>query len=248
MKNMQRHHLKIIILSIIFCCCLSSSSFSQTSTHRLTIADSLFKTKRYTQSFEQYKKILDQKQYTPTMLLKMAYIQEGLSNIGKAMFYLNLYFIASNDKSVLTKMETMAEKYKLHGYETSDADQLLSFYHDYHLYIGFALAAACCFMISLIIYTKRKTKRKPIASGIFSLLFIILFFIHINYGERITTGIISLPNTLVMEGPSAGAPVDEVVDEGHRVEILGTHDVWLKVKWNHKIAYIKNNNVLTVQL
>jgi hypothetical protein len=182
------------------------------------------------------------------MLLKMAYIQEGLNNIGNAMYYLNLYFMASNDKSVLTKMETMADKYKLHGYETSDADQLLSFYHDYHLYISIALAAACCFMLSLIVYTKRKTKRKPIASGIFTLLFLILLFVHLNYGERITTGIIALPNTFVMEGPSAGAPVEEVVDEGHRVEILGTHDVWLKVKWNNKIAYIKSNSVLPVQL
>jgi hypothetical protein len=145
-------------------------------------------------------------------------------------------------------METMASKYNLEGYETSDADTILSFYHDYHFYISIVLAALCCLMLSLIIFTKRKTKRRPIASGVFTLLFVLMLFVHLNFGERITTGIISAPDTLVMEGPSAGAPVTEVVDEGHRVEVLGSQDVWLKVRWNDKVAFIKNNNVLAVEL
>jgi hypothetical protein len=244
---MQWTHLKFIGFVIVISLHATFSN-AQTSTHRLSVADSLFKTKQYTQSFEQYENILNQKQYTPAMLLKMAYIQEGLKNIGKAMYYLNLYFLASNDKSVLAKMETMASKYNLEGYKTSDIDNILSFYHDYHFYISIFLAAMCCFMLSLIVFTKRKTKRKPIASGIFTFIFIIILFIHLNYGERITSGIVAIPDTFVMEGPSAGAPVVEVVDEGHRVEILSSQDVWLKVKWNDKVVYIKNINVLPVEL
>jgi hypothetical protein len=247
MKNMQWRYLKFIGFVVIISLYTSFSS-AQTSNHRLTVADSLFKTKQYTQSFEQYKNILKQKQYTPAMLLKMAYIQEGLKNVGNAMYYLNLYFLASNDKSVLSKMETMASKYNLEGYETSDADTILVFYHDYHFYISVFLAALCILMLSLIIFTKRKTKRRPIASGIFAVIFILILFVHLNFGERITTGIIAVPDTFVMEGPSAGAPVTEVVDEGHRVEVLGSQDVWLKVRWNNKVAYIKDNSVLNVEL
>jgi hypothetical protein len=247
MKNMQWQHLKKTTFTLILCV-IFSTSFSQVSSHRLDVADSLFKTKRYTQSFEQYQNILQQQEYTPAMLLKMAYIQEGLNNIGKAMYYLNLYFIASNDKGVLTKMETMATKYNLKGYETSDADAILTFYHDHHFYVTLLLAVLCCFFVSAIGYTKRKTKKKPIASAIVALIFLIALFAHLNFGERITHGIISQPDTFVMEGPSAGAPIEEVVDEGHRVEILGAQDVWLKVLWNDKVAFIKNNSVLTVGL
>ena len=42
------------------------------------------------------------------MLLKMAYIQEGLNHVGQALYYLNLYYLASKDKSVLGKMEELA--------------------------------------------------------------------------------------------------------------------------------------------
>jgi hypothetical protein len=244
---MQWSHLKIITFTVILCCNFSIS-FSQVSKHRLAVADSLFKTKRYTQSYVQYQSILAQKQYTPAMLLKMAYIQEGLNNIGNAMYYLNLYFLASNDKTVLTKMETMATKYNLEGYETSDADTFLTFYHDHHFYISILLGALCCFMLSLIIYTKRKTKKRPIGSAIVTFIFLVMLFAHLNFGERITTGIIAQPDTFVMEGPSAGAPITEVLNEGHRVEILGAQDVWLKVLWNDKVAFIKSNNVLTIAL
>ena len=233
-----------MILFLTFSACEFSSA--QISSHRLSAADSLFRAKQYTQSFEQYQTILAQKQYSPAMLLKMAYIQEGLNNIGMAMYYLNLYFLASNDKSVLRKMETMASKYNLGGYDTSDTDTFLSFYHDYHFYISIFLAAACCLVWSVIFYVKTKNRR-PIASGVLMAILVIVFLVHINYGERIKTGIVALPNTYIMEGPSAGAPVYEIIDEGHRVEILGPQDVWLKVRWDGETAYIKNTNVLPVE-
>jgi len=39
-----------------------------------------------------------------------------------------------------------------------------------------------------------------------------------------------------------------VVAEGNQLQLLGQNDVWLKVKWQDKIVYVKNNSVLTVLL
>ncbi len=232
----------MIILSVC-----SFSTMAQTSSHRLDVADSLFRAKRYVESYEQYQNILESKQYSTAMLLKMAYIQEGLNHIGQAMYYLNLYFLASNDKSVLSKMETMATKFNLEGYETSDKDQFLSFYHDYNFYISIFLAALLCLFISIIFYTRFKRKKRPIVSVVFMVIVIIGFFVHLNFGDRITTGVIAESDTFIMEGPSAGAPVTKVVNEGHRVEVLGEKDVWLKVKWNDEIAYVKSNRILPIE-
>ena len=51
-----------------------------------------------------------------------------------------------------------------------------------------------------------------------------------------------------MQGPSPGAPLVEIVNEGHRVEIIGKKDVWVEVLWEGEPAYIKEGNLLTVEL
>ncbi len=51
-----------------------------------------------------------------------------------------------------------------------------------------------------------------------------------------------------MNGPSAGASVISIVRDGHRVQVLGKEDVWLKVQWGEGVAYIKENNLLPVKL
>jgi hypothetical protein len=220
---------------------------AQVSVHRLKQADSLFLDKKYTQSLEHYETILKQKEYTPAMLLKMAYIQEGLNRVGQALYYLNLYYVVTNDKSVLGKMEELAARYNLAGYENSEADQVLSFYHDYHLHITLGLAVVAVFLLSLAFSVKRKGER-PVASGIVTVIVLLGLFIHVNLGEKISVGIVGASNTFLMEGPSPGAPVVEIVNEGHRVEIIGKKDVWLQVLWNGEVAYVKEGNLLPVRL
>jgi hypothetical protein len=249
MKKMQRGYLKFVALLIITLSITSfHSAFSQISSFRLKTADSLYQMKKYTQSFEHYKEILNQKKYSPAMLLKMGYIQEGLGNIGEAMYYLNLYFLATNDKAVLEKMEQLADKFNLEGYETSDADRVLTFYHDYYTQISFGLAALSIFLLSIIFYTKVRLHEKPIAGVIFLIVFLTAFFIHINFGHSIKTGIISKANTYVMDGPSPGASLVTITSGGHRVEVIGKKDVWLKIRWNGEIAYVKENSLLAIQL
>jgi hypothetical protein len=38
-----------------------------------------------------------------------------------------------------------------------------------------------------------------------------------------------------------------IIDEGNRVEVVGRRDVWLRIRWNGEIAYVKNNSLLPVQ-
>ena len=249
MKIKQWLDLKFLaLIPILFFFSSFQNTYAQSAHHRLVVADSLFKGKRYTQSFEQYQNILEQKEYSAAMLLKMAYIQEGLGHIGKAMYYLNLYFIASNDKSALNKMEQMAEKFHLEGYKATDADHALSFYHDHYAKMSILLVVPSIFMMSLIFYSKVKLHRKPIASGIVLVLVLAAFFFHINFGINMTEAIVSQSNTYVMKGPSAGAPVVAIIDEGNRVNVLGKKDVWLKIRWNDEIVYVKNSALLPVRL
>jgi hypothetical protein len=245
---MQRPRLKILLASIVLIITSFNIVSAQTSSFRLKTADSLFQLQRYTQSFEHYSEIMTQKQYTPAMLLKMAYIQEGLGNIGKAMYYLNLYFLETNDKAVQEKMEELAEKNNLEGYETTDADRAFTFYRDYYPRVTYAMAALVIFFLSLLFYTRLKLRQKPVVSGIFLTLFLLLFFVHLNFGGRISTGILSSTRNYIMDGPSPGASLIEIAGDGHKVEMLGKKDVWVIIRWNGEVAYVRENTVLPIQL
>ncbi len=224
-----------------------SGLHAQISSHRLKEADSLYIQKKYTESIEHYQTILRQHEYTPAMLLKVAYIQEGLNHVGQALYYLNLYYLATKDKSALSKMEELATRYNLEGYESTDEELALSFYHKYHFDITLGLTVVALFLVSLAYSIKRKGQR-PIASSIFTFLVLLTLFFHVNLGGKISMGIVGSSNSYLMDGPSPGASVVEVVEEGHRVEIVGKKDIWLQVLWNGEVAYIKEGNLLPVRL
>jgi len=242
MKNIQRWLYKIVLLIT-----LTTPAIAQKTGFRLTQADSLYDKKQYVQSLEHYQQILAQGEYSPAMLLKMAYVEEGLDHAGKALYYLNLYYLATNDKGALDKMEELATKYNLEGYETSDSDLVLSFYHDYHRDISLALGAIALFCLALVLFWKKKGKRS-VAVGTVLVIVLVAMMAHVNLGGKISTGIIGEPNTYLLDGPSAGASVVSVVGEGHKFEIVGREDVWYKVRWNNNTVFVKDHNLLPVQL
>lgn len=245
---MQRLLLKILPALALASLLTFTSSSAQVYDFRLKTADSLFHQKRYTQSLEHYEEILRQRQYTPAMLLKMAYIHEGLNHIGSSMYYLNLYYIATGDKTVLSKMTELADKYNLEGYETTDGDRFGSFYLQYHLYISLALAAVIILMLAITYHSRVKLHTRPIGSFVTLAVFAILLAIHQYYGTFQSKGIIGDASTYIMDGPSAGASVIDVIGDGHRVDIIGKKDVWMKIRWEDGIAYVKENAVRMVRL
>jgi hypothetical protein len=244
---MQSRRLKILLIFLTHMA-VAGTALGQTATHRLKAADSLFVGKRYTQSFEQYESILKQRQYSSAMLLKMAYIQEGLNHVGQAMYYLNLYYLASHDKTAMYKMEELADKYSLTGYKTNDFDQLLSVYHDFYNPISIVFSALALLFLSLVFYIKVRRKKTPIVSFIFLILILLNFGSHLYVGDKIESAIITSPHAYLMDGPSAGATLIEVVGDGHRVEVIGRRDVWLKIRWDNVTGYVRNTALQPVEL
>jgi hypothetical protein len=245
---MQRGYLKFLAISVFLLMFFSVQGFSQSSSHRLRTADSLFQAKRYTQSFQHYQEMLKQNQFTPAMLLKMAFIKEGLLQIGESMYYLNLYFIATHDETALDKMKELAGKYNLEGYEASETDKLLTSYYDNYNYISLAVVALLFLAFALTFFTRFRLKRKPVVSFALVAFFAATLFIHLFYGERIQTGIITNTSTYLMAGPSSASSVVEIIKDGHKVEVIGQKDVWLKIKWAGDVAYVKKNTVVPIRL
>src|SRR6187551_233191 len=191
---MQRRVIKNIVILVISFFGVAEVGQAQVLGFRLKQADSLFQAKRYVQSLEHYQTILEQKQYTPAMLLKMAFIHEGLGHIGSALYCLNLYYLGTYDQAAVDKMEELAAKFNLTGYEYSDRNKIFSFYQQYTQYISFAIVAVNIFLISAVLFLKRK-KRNVIFSGAILVVILIAIFAHINMNAVLSSGIVSHPQT-----------------------------------------------------
>lgn len=211
-------------------------------------ADSLYAAKQYTQAFEHYQVLFAGGRYSPSMFLKMAYIQEGLGHLGESLYYLNLYFLVSNDTQALRKMEELAGKNNLEGYETNEKIKLLAWLQQQYVTIAWMITALSVFLLVLMFYQRLKMQTRPSLAGIGLVVTLALLFVHINFSLKSERGIVAQPRTCLMSGPSAGSSVVAIIGEGHQVEIKGRQDVWLRVSWKNKEVFVKEFLLRPVRL
>jgi hypothetical protein len=244
---MQSRVLKIVELSLIILV-FPIMLLAQSNNPLLVHGDSLFQQKRYIQSLESYKKLFEDHRYTPAMLLRMAYVEEGLNNVSQSAYYLNLYYLATQDEDVLVKLEELAVKNRLEGYATDQTDGLISFYLTHRDLITYVLLGLAVLAMAIALTQRLILKNKPVGEFVTLCIVSVLFIVHISQQTLWEKAIISKNNTYLMNGPSAAAPVLSIVRDGHRVEVMGTEDVWTKVKLGESEGYIRTSSLLPVKL
>lgn len=244
MKNKQKAISKITTLILLL---LSINLCAQPSADLIKSADSLFAIKQYTQSLDLYKEVLGKHEYSQSMLLKMAFIQEGLGQISESLYYLNLYHQASDDDRALVKMEELAKKHRLEGYSASESWKISLLLKKYYDSIFKILSGFIVLLFALLIYIKRK-KMNPMPVGLSLSAFLAVLFFHINFSQHSNTAIVHYNSTYLMSGPSAGSSVVEIIDEGHLLNVLGKKDVWVHTKWRNQDVYVKEDQILVVEL
>lgn len=247
MKKIQTPIL-IILPLLILLFAFSHSSSAEPAHDPINQADSLFKAKLYTQSFDLYHQLFLDKKYSQATLLKMAFIQEGLGHLSQSLYYLNLYYQASGDEQVLSKVNEVAKKNNLEGYESDQIAPLYKMMKDNFTTIVGALATSAIFCLSIFIYQQKRNGQKLVGLAFLSLFFLGLLFVFLNFSSPPIQGVITTTPVYLMKGPSAGAAVAAIVDEGHRLEIKGHEDVWLKVTWKKEDVFIKKNQILPITL
>ena len=81
-------------------------------------------------------------------------------------------------------------------------------------------------------------------AGLATVFMLILLFAHVNLFTAAEEGIVSANQTYLMSGPSAGSSVIAIISEGHQLKIKDKKDVWLKVEWQDKNVYVKEDKLL----
>jgi tetratricopeptide (TPR) repeat protein len=227
---------------IIFFITFLQSFNCQADINKLNKADSLFNNQNYQEAFVIYEDLLqNDESYSPAMLLKMAFIAEGIGDYSQASFYLAKYYDENPNQRVITKIKALTEQSSLIGYELSDKDRFLRFLTDLQSEITATISVILVFsLILLLFYFKGSIKTKYYLP---SIILIIMAFIANNFLDAQKTGIITGSPTLIMDKPTAGGKLINVVDPGHRVVIKSSKDIWYEVKWGEKRAYVKKENI-----
>jgi hypothetical protein len=242
MKYLQIGFLKIILYSILF----FSQSLCHAQNEKIVRADSLFKAKQYTQSLELYQSVFNDKKYTPAMLLRMAYINEGLGKVGATLYFLKLYHLATGDDHALKKTEELAAKFKLTGYEEDTSGKMQRGIITNAIWIQAGLSLALLIIAIAIFFQQKQSRRPWELQAAFILVVGVLFYFN-NFSSS-ESGIVTSEKAYLMDGPSAGANVVSVIQEGTLLKLLSHEDVWLRVKWTDKEVYLKEKEVLKVAL
>lgn len=245
MKNKQKAVSKILTVVLILCAGVIAEA--QSSADLISKADSLFTHKQYTQSFDSYQNILDQHQYSKAMLLKMAYIQEGLGHLSESLYYLNLYYLSSNDKQALVKMEEVAKKNRLIGYESSQKQFIFSILRKYNYIIIAVSVGIIFFLVALMLY-QRKHKRSPLPVAILMLIPLGFLYFQLNMSQTTDLAIVKTNSTYLMSGPSAGSSVVSIINKGHLLTILDKKDIWIHAKWMNQDVYLKEDQISRIEL
>jgi hypothetical protein len=241
MKDYQKRGLKFV-LAVILAATLGQNSLAQSFDFQLKLADSLFQQKKFTESLAVYEQIYAQKAYSPAMLLKMAYVEEGLGHTARTLYYLDTYYSLTRDDRALEKMEETATAFQLRGYDISPLDRFLMFLTIWRIPVLAFLAMGTIVFGLGAWFTKEKALAGFIVVVQFFFAGALLFVI--NMDTRDDTGIVSKSPLYIMSGPSSGAHVVAIIGDGHKLDIEGREDVWLKINWEGKEGWVKESGMM----
>jgi hypothetical protein len=241
-KNMQKHILNIPILIVLMFSL--SPAFGERGVDMLTQADSLYNKKKYAEARELYFNLYQQGYSTPATLLKMAFVHEGLGQTGQALFFLSTYYDQTEDGKAYDKIQTLANARNLVGYELSELDRIFIWINNRSDIFIIGLISGYFICLALILYSQKKNRvNRKMVAGFASLFLIAVLFLTINFISPPAKAIIAR-ETYLMAGPSAGANLILLVNDGNRVSVSGEEDVWVRVDWKGKEGYIKKNDLL----
>lgn len=243
MNNLQSTHIKIFFCLLALSFFTPKDSFGQSAVRTLQQADSLYNLKKYTESFEHYQQIFAEGAASPQMLMKMAFIKEGLEEYPEALYYLTQYYTLTHSNLALNKINEIAEAQGLEGYEVTDADFFLSWYSmNYDLML---LGLMAVLFVLFLLQGFRFWKGKGFSTGLatWQLIFALCLAALVNYPLTDDEAIIVDPATYLMSGPSAGATMTEIVSQGHKVKVLTPGDVWTKIQWHDTEVYVRTGSL-----
>jgi len=232
---------KILISSIILFVVGTSNVMAQPLEKELVKADSLYQKKQYISAIKIYEKIYNAGNSSPAMLLKLARIEEGMGNLGSSLYYLENYYQITKDEKALSYLKESTDGNNALGFDYGLAYKADLLYKEWKLYLQLFLSIIIFFGLGMMIKYQKIGSKKRNYFTVALVPLIIVAFLN-NYSGKNEAIIINSPSYL-LEGPSSGANLVEQVNVPTKVQVKSKTDVWSKVIFEEKVAYIKTSQI-----
>lgn len=210
--------------------------------------DSLFKANNFDKiiSIVENQKNYNQNQYSKELLLKIAFIYEKKVDYIKTLYYLNIAYGKSPSTNLLNKINDIAVKNNLEGYETDDWGFIVILIKNYLYYIFIIFFLLGIYVFSVILVKFQKKEFIPIRHKVIVVLYLVSLILVLNTPKTYKSGIIGLEKSFLRESASSASPVLETIKKGNKVNIIGEKDEWLRIFWNKKICFVRKIDVLII--
>jgi len=176
--------------------------------------------------------------------LKLAFVYEGLSETGKALYYLSTYYRLTEDSKTYEKIQTLANAKGVSGFDLSEMDRLAIWADNRkEIYLPVLVSVAVFLTALLFYYTKRKQPNGKFVAGFLSILTVLILLISVNFIEAPNKAIIT-SGSYFMSGPSAASNLIQLIPEGNQVKLGREHDIWIEAEWNDKTGYLRKTDLL----
>lgn len=245
---MQAYYLKKIIFFFIINLTFVQLAKSQSDEGALKKADSLYKAENYTGAEVLYEQNLPKiKNPSNQFFLKLASIKEKKGDFLKTLYYLNKAYEQNPNEKILAKLNEMATLHEVKGYELSDFNFLILFYKQYSGFLVALLLLLGIYIFVILFIKKYKSNYIPVNQKVFLIVYLMGISLLLNLPDRYHQGIINHDGVLLRSEPSAAAQIEEIIDKGHRLNVLGGNDIWKRVYWNDKFLYLKESDIWLVE-
>jgi hypothetical protein len=214
---------------------------AQSLEKELVKADSLYEKKQYISAIKIYNKIYKEGKSSPAMLLKLARIEEGMGNLGNSIYFLEKYFLQTKDKKALEYLKETTDKKNAVGFDYGFSYKADLFYKEWKIYLQLFFSILLFFGLGMMIKEQKSNVKKKKYFAFTFIPIIMVAFLN-NYQGRKEAIITGNPSFL-LEGPSAGANLVEKINGPAKVEVKNQIDVWSKVVFDNKVAYIKSSQI-----
>jgi hypothetical protein len=208
-------------------------------------ADLQFANGQYAAAAPLYRaQIWRQQQVSPQLLLRMAYAQHQLGHYAAEMLYLNLAQARQPRLSTWRQLTALAQRQRLVGYPTTWQQEVRVQAQRYY-YPGLQglLTIAVLLAIALLVRRQRVKPGAWLAYG----AYLLGTGAYLWLLRPTPVGVVTRAGSALMAGPGAGATWLSTAAPGDRLLVLGQNDIWLRVRWQERIAYVRASDALVIE-
>ena len=207
-------------------------------------ADSLFAAGQYTAAFPGYKQqVWQQQRASPELLLKMAYAQQQLGHYPAALLYLSMAQARQPRVRTWQQMASLAAQHRLVGYPNTWQQELRVQVQRYY-YPGLQALLAGAVIGAVWLLLRRRAGR---GSWVAYFAYMALLVTYLHWLRPAPAGLVARAGAALMAGPGAGAAWLSTATLGDRLPVLGRDDIWYRVQWQQRVAFVRATDLLVVE-